>query len=673
MSESENKISRRRALSLFGGGFFAAAVLKNGGSAQTVETHSAWNEEWDKAIVNAAVRRFSANFDEAESLLRVKIGPAFRIHTKLRNTAAHQTRESLEFALLLLETGEEAAKNRAIRIIERVIALQNVDPDSKFYGIWGWFAEEPPEKMSLADFNWANFNGAWLLLVYLRHAATLPPRISSSIKDSIRHAAISIERRNVSPFYTNIAVLGSFVNCCAADVLGDAKLGASALARLREFAGTVDQTGSFSEYNSPTYTWVTLTNFTRLKSYAKSPEVRHLSEKLHRRLWEHLSAFWHASTSQFAGPMSRCYSTDLGSPLWLQKALNNRIRFVSLADIKAGKIPWEAGETGISEYRCPPDLLAKFFRPAEPNQHREIFIAGDKLLDDGAVGVFERTSPVRPVQGTRYQTSDFSLGTANRSDFWIQRRPMLLYSGDSSRPSRNLQLRVVKDEYDFASALFYSVQQQNCVLAAVNFRTPGGDKHPTVDPLPNGEFKASRLFLQFLFSGVDPAAAILVNGNAVTKIEKLPRLDRTRISFELGTCRLAIQPRFVQFGNHIPTLRLESKPKGQMAVELDLLSRPDTVRLKEIGGALAVFTLNVESRNKHASLAEFDSQAAKQLFEMELGKDRGRFLWKSPAGELELTAGRLARPIAEQDAIFGEKLNGKSIPLFRLNEAKLVS
>lgn len=655
---------------MFGGGLIAAAAFPKSGFGQT---SSGWTDEWNTTVVRAAVNRFAPNFSEKESLLSTKLGSGYRIHTNLRDTIAHHTRESLEYALFLLETGDEAAKTRAVGIIERVISLQNTDPNSKFYGLWGWYAEEPPEKMLPADFNWANFNGAWLLLIYLRHNSVLPAKLGNQIKDAIRHAALSIERRNVSPFYTNIAVKGAFVNCCAGEILDDQKIGENGLMKLREFARTLDRTGSFSEYNSPTYTWVTLSALTRLKTYAKRAEVLDLADKLHHRLWEHIAAHWHAPTAQFAAPMSRCYATDAGFPLWLQKSLGNRLQFLSLADIKAGKISAESGEAGISNFQCPPDLLGKFLRFGGAKQHREIFIAGDTFLDDGAVGASERPNPVRPVQGTSFFAPEFTLGTANRSDFWIQRRPLVLYWGDNSRPARYLQLRVVKDNYDFASALFYSVQHENCIIAAVNFRNPGGDKHPTVDPLPNGEFNATRIFLQFLFNGLRADAPVLVNGSPLAKVEKLPRLDQTRLTFETETCRLAIQPRFAKFGKHIATLRFEAKKNGQSALELDLLSKAGKISWATVEEALAVFTIHVEAKSKHASLAEFDAATTKQNFEKKVEKDRVNCVWESAAGKLELVIGRQVQPIAAHDAIFSEKLNGKDVPLFQLSETRLIA
>ena len=65
-----------------------------------------------------------------------------------------------------------------------------------------------------------------------------------------------------------------------------------------------------------------------------------------------------------------------------------------------------------------------------------------------------------------------------------------------------MRLRVIKDGYDFSSALFYSVQQAGRVLGVVNFRSPGGDRHISLDPIKDGEFNCGRLFAEFSIEGL---------------------------------------------------------------------------------------------------------------------------------------------------------------------------
>jgi hypothetical protein len=247
----------------------------------------------------------------------------------------------------LLETGEEERRERALAVIGRVIALQNTDPGSKWYGIWGWYLEEPPEKMAPADWNWADFNGATLLLIDLRHGARLGEALRARVREAIRHAAASIVRRNVSMNYTNIAAKGTFVTLAAAEVLGDRPLLDYATERIQRLASAIDETGSFAEYNSPTYARVTIANLTRIRMHVQHEGARGMAARIEGRVWAHLAARWDAARWQFAGPMSRCYSTDLGNPAWLAKALGNRILLPGLVRIPNGccRPIWRRGST----------------------------------------------------------------------------------------------------------------------------------------------------------------------------------------------------------------------------------------------------------------------------------------------------------------------------------------
>lgn len=129
-----------------------------------------------------------------------------------------------------------------------------------------------------------------------------------------------------------------------------------------------------------------------------------LIERIHKRAWLHVASHWHAPTRQLAGPMSRCYRTDIGAPIWLQKALNNELIWASPDQLRRGEIV-VPGEVAILPCRCPGELVGHFLHLPAPRQHGEIFVLAEP--------------PVRPVQGTSWVAPRYCTGSANRSDFWI--------------------------------------------------------------------------------------------------------------------------------------------------------------------------------------------------------------------------------------------------------------
>lgn len=582
-----------------------------------------WTPELDRLLIRRAVSARDQRFDPSANMLRVLLGPEYRYHTRLRECQAHPTRESLEYALYLLEEGSPERFVRALRILERVLPLQVSDPQSKWYGLWGWYLEEPPDRMAPADFNWADLNGALLLLVEFRHGARLPEPLRQSIREAIRHAARSIMRRNVSMAYTNIAITGTFVTLAAAELLEDGGLGRYARERMARLCQEIDRTGSFAEYNSPAYARVSLVNLARIRMYVRDEEARQRSAGIERRLWEHLAAHWDAARMQFCGPMSRCYSTDLGYPLWLEKALAGRLGLAT-PDNRTGD---DDGETAIHDLHCPQDLATRFLAAQPPHEHRELY------ADDP------------PVCGTAYFSPDFSLGSVNRGDFWVQRRPLLGYFGDASRPARSVQLRVVKDGYDFASALLYSVQERGRVLALVSFRDPGADRHVSLDPIRNSRFECGRLFAELHISGLPEGYSHRAQGARV----------------EIDSARLRLGFHFLggRFGAR--ELRLAVHPHARdLTVTIDFkpVDAPRLVVWPQVRTAFAALALE---------LADAGAPLAPEPPALRLRSGVAELGW----GTLWLRGLVRAAPIEQHDRVFEARIGGRPAPMPRLSRQRL--
>lgn len=595
-----------------------------------------WTPAWDTALLEAALALMEQQFDANAAMLSRKVGPEYNYHSTLRNTTAHPTRESLEYALLLLEAPQD---ERAQTILSRVLTLQDTDSQSQWYGLWGYYAEEPPPKMSAADWNWADFNGATLLMVAFRHGERLAPSLRVRVHEAIRHAAASVRKRNVAPTYTNIAVQGTFVTVAAAQLLNDADLRAYATDRLRRVVATIDETGSFAEYNSATYARVTIANLTRMRMTVKDPLVLDLAARIHHRAWMHLAQHWHAPTMQLAAPQSRCYSTDIGQPVWLQKALGGQLAFLAMNKLRSAAVE---GEVAVLDYACPSDLQYLFLQTPAPHVHREIFLPGK----DGA----------RPTAGTTYLDPGFCLGSANRADFWVQRRPLVAYWGSAARPARYAQLRFLKDNYDFSSALFYSVQEQNYVLGLVNFRSPGGDKHISLDPIQHGGFDASRFRLRLDLANLAEDAKVLTNGKPL-----FGNLEaKSRTSFDLDGAWLHFQVRGWGFGKRTPRLSLGIEDNLH-ALSVDLIGGATTIRWSEFAEAWVAFTFSITNTKEDRTTG----------FEALPVDGRVRLTWKTPAGVLALTGATRVGTIDEQDAAFEESIDGSSIAWPRLSSERL--
>lgn len=582
-----------------------------------------WPARWDRLLITKTVENLSLRFDPDHGLLRSILGPEYRYHTKMRDCRVHPTRDSLEYALYLLEEGSTPHSDRALNIIARILNLQVTNPSSPWYGIWGWYEEEPPDRMAPADWNWADFNGALLLLIEFRHGGKLSAPLRARLRDAIGHAAHSIRRRNVSMAYTNIAVQGTFVTLAAAELLADPALAAYALDRSLRLARQIDETGSFAEYNSPTYARVTLTNLTRIRMFVRHAEALRLAARIERRAWLHLAAHWDAARLQFAGPMSRCYSNDAGYPIWLEKALQRRLGLADPEKDRSGP----DGEAAIHDYRCPADLIPRFLSATPGHEHRELF----------------STSP--ETTGTTFYSKSFSLGSANRSDFWVQRRPLLAYFGDATRPPSTAQLRIVKDGYDFSSALFHSVQQQGRLLGAVSFRSPGGDRHISLDPIRDGQFECGRLFAELDFDGLPQGFT--------------HQLENGTFTLQSSALNARFQLLDARFGAHRPQLKITAGPSSLTATfDFKPAAAPRLVRWAALPLACAAFALE---------LAEPGQPFSPGAPRCALLSGALSLQW----GSLSLTALARVATAPAHAAAFSASIAGAPAPAPRLSQEKL--
>jgi hypothetical protein len=444
-----------------------------------------------------ALEKEDANYDASQQMLRTPFSsPGY--HTTLTGGYVHSTRGTLDYAVALLDSGDPDRRARAEAVLHRVIALQDQDPNSPTYGIWPWFLEEPLEKMSPPDWNWADFCGTQLLQVALDHMDRLPGDLQEQVKDSILHAARSIRRRNVGPGYTNIALMGTYVTLVAGEHFKVRDLADYGRQRLRRFYDYTREKGSFTEYNSPTYTMVAIEEISRMIRHVRDDEAQRLLQKLNDFAWHHVARRFHPPTRQWAGPHSRAYSTFLGPGTLaaIQRATDNNVRFLPESEV------WESLDAHRLPLHCPPELYLYFTSLEQPRTEVEAF-------EINAPGEHD-------VIGTTYLHPDFTLASVNLGDLWNQRRPLLAYWNAQQGPAA-LRLRCLHDGYDYAGASLLTVQDQGEILGAVLFATDRGDTHISLDKIPNATLRARDLRVRLQLEG---AVAGL-------KLPTLTRVERT--------------------------------------------------------------------------------------------------------------------------------------------------
>lgn len=452
-------------------------------------------------------------YDPDGHMITQKLG-GWNYHTDAESGTFHEVRGSLYYAIDLLKLDDKEYTQRAFDIVDKVISLQDTDPSSPSCGVWPYFLEEPLRtKKSPIDYNWADFNAVSLLEIVLKYQDRIPADLMPKIRNSIVLASRAIEKRNMGPHYTNIAIMGTYVMYMAAHLEHLPDLKDYAEKKLKHFYDYTLEKGGFSEYNSPTYTMVALDELKKMKMHIVEPSAKQMIDSLYAIGWNIIARHYHTTSGQWVGPHSRSYNTLTGNSFY------NRLKQSSNGTIQI--VPGLSDEKPVAPHQIPEYLYAYFLDPVYPRTE---------------IDVFENNEP--QIIGTSYITKPYAISSVNRSCMWDQRRPLSAYWGTVDKP-HYLQFRILHEFFDFSAGTIYTQQKDNTILAAMNFSTNGGDKHVNIDQLKEGKFRAKDLRLRFELGNCSEKEQLV-----------LPKNEKDVFSFVTDDgAKFSIQLYKVSFGN----------------------------------------------------------------------------------------------------------------------------
>jgi hypothetical protein len=536
----------------------------------------------EKQIVTDVLNGMHKNYDPEEKMLTHTIN-GYNYHTDASSGVFHHVHKSFSYAVHLLDLGDPQYTQRAFDVIEKTITLQDQDTKSKSCGVWPYYLEEPLAiKKSPVDYNWADWNAVLLLDVWMGHQYIIPDILKSKIKKALILAANSIQKRNVEPGYTNMAIMGTYVTYMVSHLFNIREMKEYANGRLKRFYDYTLDKGGFTEYNSPAYTPLALDELFRMKLHIIEPVAKQQIESLYSIGWEIIARHYHKPTGQWAGPHSRSYSTLVGGKFYafLKEASNGKIDLET--NVKRSNVR--------IKHQIPEHLMHCFLTSEYPRTE----------LD-----VFEKVEP--KTIGTCYLTEKYALSTVNRSGLWNQRRPFLVYWGTVQSP-KYLQVRLLHDDYDFSSALFFSQQNENKILAGINFISNGGDKHPSIDRLKDGKFVAWDLRLRFEFGNLANSTALF-----------LPAVNNEPFSLNVDDLKFNFHLYFAEFNGLKGHWEKGSDGKKSW-IDFVLYSGPETTfDLININRAVMGFTFSIDPKDSvKAEVSEKDGEMNAQWEDLRL-------------------------------------------------------
>ena len=240
----------------------------------------------DKEILLEKIRECDPKYD-TEGCMLTQVLNGWNYHTDAQSGTYHDTRASLFYAVDLFDSQEPQYEQRAIDIVDKVISVQDTDPNSPSCGVWPYFEEEPlATKKTPIDYNWADFNAVCLLDIYMEHQDRLPAELQEKMKNALILAARSVQKRDCEPGYTNIAIMGTYVTYMVSHLFDLPEMKKYANERLYTFYQYTQEQKGFTEYNSPTYTIVALDELNRMQRHIVEPEAKRMIDELYEMGWD---------------------------------------------------------------------------------------------------------------------------------------------------------------------------------------------------------------------------------------------------------------------------------------------------------------------------------------------------------------------------------------------------
>lgn len=244
-------------------------------------------------------------YDPDAALLR-QFSPFFA-----RFTGHSVAQNSLEYALLLLYSEDHVyGIDDAIegnRIIRRILDHQVLDPDADYFGNFRWMTHWDRVK----DRNAVSFLTPGLVHAYLTFPDKLEPETRRRLRAAFAPMLAGVRGHGAPWSYTNIFLLNLAALVGLSRVLEDDAVHAEAVGRFDEWVANTSQDG-FHEFNSPTYTGVSL--FGLEAAWAMTPD-----EQFRERLGRAMDLIWHQlalatlPNGFIGGASARSYLQDI---LW---------------------------------------------------------------------------------------------------------------------------------------------------------------------------------------------------------------------------------------------------------------------------------------------------------------------------------------------------------------------
>lgn len=245
----------------------------------------------------------------------------------------HETLESVWYAVgLLARNGNQGQDvSHAEGIITRVIDDQYKDPADIWFGVYTKEPEEPyvgtapypATRYGSWDPNWYDFVGTAFVTIYEEFGPILSASTKEYMLESMVNSSIGNSRRggdvdgdNLWPAYSNPAIMRAATTTWTGVKTGNKTMQAEGEGYAQQIIDLWDLHKTLSEFNSPTYTGISLFGLTLWGKYMpKSSILAQRGPDIFRGTFSTVAQLWHAGMRNLAGPWDRSYSFNMQTSL----------------------------------------------------------------------------------------------------------------------------------------------------------------------------------------------------------------------------------------------------------------------------------------------------------------------------------------------------------------------
>ncbi len=133
-------------------------------------------------------------------------------------------------------------------------------------------------------------------------------RLSDYVTENLAHSCtIDFQFHG---YNDNMPCMKAFVLLAGGELIGANKYINEGLANLCQLRSLFLRRGFLSEFNSPTYSAVSLLGIAEIVNYVKNVEAVKLAEACEQRIFSDIVFHWHKETAGLVGPYSRAYTVD---------------------------------------------------------------------------------------------------------------------------------------------------------------------------------------------------------------------------------------------------------------------------------------------------------------------------------------------------------------------------